>query len=227
MTESLMEWLDEQTSESVIYVSFGSGGTLSFEQVTEVAWGLQLSGHRFVWVVRSPSVASLDGAFFGPSGSDHNNKDDPLSYLPEGFLPRTQNVGRLIPHWAPQVAILSHPCVGGFWSHCGWSSTLESITNGVPMIAWPLYAEQRMNATLLVEELRVAVRPKVLPEKKVVDREEVAYLVRQIMEMKRDAKPNPIRERMKELKHSALKAVSKGGSSYIALSDVAKQCEGS
>ena len=95
------------------------------------------------------------------------------------------------------------------------------------MIAWPLYAEQRMNATLLVEELRVAVRPKVLPEKKVVDREEVAYLVRQIMEMKRDAKPNPIRERMKELKHSALKAVSKGGSSYIALSDVAKQCEGS
>ena len=71
-----------------------------------------------------------------------------------------------------------HPSVGGFLSHCGWSSTLESITNGVPMIAWPLYAEQRMNAMLLVEELGVAVWPKVLPTKKVVDREEIASMVR-------------------------------------------------
>ncbi|KAL7231955.1 hypothetical protein ACSBR2_010053 [Camellia fascicularis] len=65
----------------------------------------------------------------------------------------------VIPLWAPRMEILSHPLVGGFLSHFGWNSTLESLTNGVPMIAWPLYAEQRMNATMLVEELGVAVKP--------------------------------------------------------------------
>ena len=33
---------------------------------------------------------------------------------------------------------------------------VESIISGVPMIAWPLYAEHKMNAALLAEELRVA-----------------------------------------------------------------------
>ncbi|XP_028775661.1 anthocyanidin 3-O-glucosyltransferase 5-like [Neltuma alba] len=88
-------------------------------------------------------------------------------------------------------------------SHCGWSSTLESITNGVPMICWPLYAEQRMNATLLAEELRVGVRPKMLPAKKVVGREEIASMLREIME----GKPNHIRERVREVKESAAKAI--------------------
>ncbi|RCU28216.1 hypothetical protein DVA69_17590, partial [Acinetobacter baumannii] len=82
-------------------------------------------------------------------------------------------VGLVVPLWVSQVDILSHPSIGGFWSHCGWNSSLESMTNGVPMMVWPRYAEQRMNATMLTEELGVAVRSKVLPSKKMVGREEI------------------------------------------------------
>ncbi|KAK9948695.1 hypothetical protein M0R45_004260 [Rubus argutus] len=119
---------------------------------TEMAWGLELSQQRFIWVVRPPTTKSADSAFF----TSGNGDGDHSSYLPEGFLTRTRDVGMVVPLWAPQVDILGHPSVGGFFSHCGWNSTLESVTNGVPMIAWPLYAEQRMNATLLTEELGVA-----------------------------------------------------------------------
>ena len=42
----------------VEYVSFGSGGTLSEEQLNELALGLELSGEKFLWVVRAPSESS-------------------------------------------------------------------------------------------------------------------------------------------------------------------------
>lgn len=219
LKSDLFDWLDKQPSESVIYVSFGSGGLLSYEQMTEVAWGLELSQQRFVWVVRPPTIEAADAAFFtaGKGG------DDPLSYLPDGFLTRTQSLGFMVPFWAPQVDVLNHPSIGGFLSHCGWGSTLESITNGVPMIAWPLYAEQKMNATLLTEEIGVAIRSKVLPSKKVVQREEIEKMVRKIIE-DNDGKYG-IRGRVKELKDSAEKALSKGVSSHSALSQLEKQCK--
>ncbi|KAG6729724.1 hypothetical protein I3842_01G045200 [Carya illinoinensis] len=217
----LFDWLDKQPRESVIFVSFGSGGTLSYEQMTELAWGLEMSQHRFIWVVRPPTRTAADDAFF--TAGTASSGDDPSTYLPAGFLTRTKNKGLLVPIWAPQVEVLSHPSVGGFLSHCGWNSTLESVANGVPMIVWPLYSEQRMNATLLEEELGVAVRPKVLPSKKVVGREEIEETVRQIMEDKEGK--NEIRARVKELKYSAEKALSKGGSSYTALSRLAQQIE--
>ncbi|KAM4118095.1 hypothetical protein ACB094_02G174800 [Castanea mollissima] len=219
LKSDLFDWLEKQPRESVIYVSFGSGGLLSYEQMTEVAWGLDLSQQRFVWVVRPPTIEAADAAFFtaGEGG------DDPLSNLPDGFLTRTQSLGFMVPFWAPQVDVLNHPSIGGFLSHCGWGSTLESITNEIPMIAWPLYAEQKMNATLLTEEIGVAIRSKVLPSKKVVQREEIEKMVRKIIE-DNDGK-NGIRGRVKELKHSAEKALSKGGSSHNALSQLEKQCK--
>nr|GLL39244.1 anthocyanidin 3-O-glucosyltransferase 5-like [Ipomoea trifida] len=105
-----------------------------------------------------------------------------LPYLPEGFLTRTHKQGLVVPEWAEQTLILRHPSIGGFLSHCGWNSTLESITNGVPMIAWPLYAEQRQNATMLTEELGVAIRPTKLPTKGVIAREEVKKLVKMVLQ---------------------------------------------
>ncbi|POO02591.1 UDP-glucuronosyl/UDP-glucosyltransferase [Trema orientale] len=202
----VFDWLDQQPVESVIFVSFGSGGTLSCEQMTEVAWGLELSQQRFVWVVRPPTLATGDAAFFA-----RGTGDDPSGYLPEGFLTRTRDSGR--------AEILGHRSVGGFWSHCGWNSTLESVTNGVPMIAWPLYAEQKMNAAVVAEELGVGVRPKAAPTKEVVGREEVEKLVRAIMA---ETLGFGIRSRVKELKISAERALAEGGSSYNALSLVAK-----
>ncbi|KAK7313057.1 hypothetical protein VNO77_37418 [Canavalia gladiata] len=222
-TESVVKWLDEQPNESVLYVSFGSGGTMSYEQTTELAWGLELSKRRFIWVVRAPMEGALDAAFF-TSGCSRG--EEVSNYLPEGFVSRTHKVGLLIPEWAQQISILRHSSIGGFLSHCGWGSTLDSVTNGVPLIAWPLYAEQRMNATLLAEELGLAVRPTVLPTKKVVGREEIARMVRQVITDDENVKSNPIRERVKEIQRSAVKALSKGGSSYVALSNLAETIEG-
>lgn len=215
----VLNWLQKQPNESVIYVSFGSGGTLSSDQMTELAWGLELSKQRFVWVVRPPIDNDASGAFFNLD----DGSEGAQNFLPEGFLARTREVGLVVPMWAPQVEILAHPSTGGFLSHCGWNSTLESIINGVPMIAWPLYAEQNMNAAMLTEELRVAVRPKTSASERVVSRAEIEMLVRKIME---DEEGFEIRKRVKELKYSGEKALrSKGGSSYNSLSQIAKHCE--
>ncbi|CAL5324767.1 hypothetical protein CsSME_00003885 [Camellia sinensis var. sinensis] len=216
----LLDWLDKQPSESVIYVSFGSGGTLSAEQIIELAWGLELSQQRFVWVLRPPTEEH-GGASYFTSGSGPDGIPD---CLPDGFLTRTHNVGVVVPLWAPQLKILSHPSVGGFLSHCGWNSTLESLTNGVPMIAWPLYAEQRMNATMLEEELGVAVKPKVLPTKKVVRRKEIEEMVTSVMESNKHGRKE-MKERAKELKNSGKNALSNGGSSYKSMCEVIKGCE--
>ncbi|CAN0919673.1 UDP-glycosyltransferase 72E1 [Linum grandiflorum] len=198
--KAVLEWLDEQPSESVIYVSFGSGGTLSRAQMAELAWGLELSGKA--------------------SSSD---SDGPQRYLPEGFTSRTKERGMVVPMWAPQAEILAHESVGAFLSHCGWNSTLESITSGVPMVVWPLYAEQNLNAVLLTEELRVAVRP-AWNDGGVVKRGEIESLVRRVME---GEEGKAIRERVKEVMENGGSALSwkLNGSSFRALEKVAGDCE--
>ncbi|XVF17840.1 hypothetical protein REPUB_Repub10bG0159400 [Reevesia pubescens] len=210
----LFEWMDKQPNESVLYISFGSMGVLSLEQMTELAWGLELSQQKFIWVVRPPKTKS--GIGIVPKFGDSN---DMSSYLPEGFMSRTQGQGLVVPQWAPQVEILSHPSSGGFFTHCGWNSTIECITNGLPMIAWPLYAEQRMNATMLTEELGIAVRSRTIPSKGVAGREEIEMMIKKIFVDKEGFK---IRGKVKELKLSAEKAWSKGGSSYNALAQMFK-----
>ncbi|MCI68776.1 UDP-glucose flavonoid 3-O-glucosyltransferase 6-like, partial [Trifolium medium] len=72
------------------------------------------------------------------------------------FLDRTAEIGKVI-GWAPQVQVLAHPATGGFVSHCGWNSTLESIHYGVPIATWPLFADQQTNALELVSELKMGV----------------------------------------------------------------------
>ncbi|KAJ8431589.1 hypothetical protein Cgig2_025631 [Carnegiea gigantea] len=209
----LTEWLDGQEDNSVVYVSFGSGGTISTEQTMEIAWGLELSKQKFVWVVRPPMENDTAASLFNRVHEHGTNEF--AKYLPDGFLERTHKVGIVVPMWAPQEEILSHRSIGGFVTHCGWNSTLESIVNGVPMIAWPLYAEQNMNATMLALELNVAIRPETKPTKRLVKREEIAKMLRRLMV---DEEGAGIRTRAKELKESANKALNEGGSSFIALS---------
>ncbi|KAG8373712.1 hypothetical protein BUALT_Bualt11G0053200 [Buddleja alternifolia] len=213
-SSDLICWLDRQPNESVIFVSFGSGGMLSKEQITELAWGLELSRQRFVWVVRPPTKDRVDDAFFNKSDGYNDCTPD---YLPEGFLTRAHDLGFLVPMWAQQVEILNHPSVGGFLSHCGWNSILESITSGVPMIAWPLYSEQRLNAAFLTEELGVAVRPEVLPTKQVVGRGEIQTLGRTVMQ---DKAGQAMRDKVKQLKISATNGLKHGGASHKSMSEV-------
>ncbi|KAF7830839.1 anthocyanidin 3-O-glucosyltransferase 2-like [Senna tora] len=146
----IMEWLDDQPSSSVIYLCFGSRGFFEEDQVREIARALESSGFRFLWSLRKPP----------PKDSRESAGEYSISelsgVLPEGFLERTAGIGRII-GWAPQTMILAHQAVGGFVSHCGWNSTLESIYFGVPVATWPLYAEQQTNAFELVCDLKMAV----------------------------------------------------------------------
>ncbi|XP_039840853.1 UDP-glycosyltransferase 1-like [Panicum virgatum] len=116
------------------------------DQLKEIAAGLEGSGHRFLWVVR----AHLRGNTFAVHADP-----DLGALLLEGFLERTGGRGLVVKLWAPQVDVLRHEAVGAFGTHCGWNSVLEAITASVPMLCWPLYAEQKMNKVFLVEEFGV------------------------------------------------------------------------
>ncbi|XP_057720713.1 hydroquinone glucosyltransferase-like [Arachis stenosperma] len=207
-----LKWLDEQPAGSVLFVSFGSGGTLSSAQIDELAHGLEMSEQRFLWVVRSPNDKVANASYFSAA-----SQADPLAFLPKGFLERTKGRGFVVLSWAPQPQILAHESTGGFLSHCGWNSTLESVVNGVPFIAWPLFAEQKMNAVLLAEEAKVALRPKV-SENGLVERAEIASVVKCLMEGEEGKK---LRYRMKDLKEGAERALSENGSSTNHISHLA------
>lgn len=206
-----LRWLDNQPHGSVLFISFGSGGTLTTEQLTELAIGLETSEQRFLWVVRSPSDTAAGAAYFTAQSAV-----DPLSFLPKGFLEKTKGFGLVVPSWAPQAQILSHSSTGGFLSHCGWNSTLESVVHGVPLIAWPLYAEQKMNSVML-ESMTVALRVR-FDENGIARRGEIAKVVRDLMEGEEGKK---LRNKMKTLKIAATTTLSDTGSSAQSLREVA------
>ncbi|KAK6935503.1 UDP-glucuronosyl/UDP-glucosyltransferase [Dillenia turbinata] len=185
-----LKWLDHQPRCSVLFVSFGSGGTLSEEQLTELAFGLEMSGQRFLWVTGSPNNEASHATFFTLQSSK-----DPFDFLPKGFTERTKNIGLVVPSWAPQLQVLSHCSTGGFLTHCGWNSILESIVHGVPLIAWPLFGDQRMNATMVSVGLKVGIRMK-KNGSGVVERAEIANHVKSLMV---GEEGKMMRERMVEL----------------------------
>ncbi|KAK7247193.1 hypothetical protein RIF29_42070 [Crotalaria pallida] len=205
-----IEWLNKHPPKSVLYVSFGSGGTLSQDQLNELAFGLELSGHKFLWVVRAPNNSPSSAYLIG-------QKEDQLNYLPSGFLDRTKGRGLVVSSWAPQIEVLGHGSTGAFLSHCGWNSILESVVCGMPMIVWPLFAEQRMNAVTVTEVLKVAVKPKVDDESGIIKREEIVKVIKRIMEGDQGFE---IRKRIKDLSDAAGAALREHGSSRRALSSL-------
>ncbi|KAI7741501.1 hypothetical protein M8C21_007731 [Ambrosia artemisiifolia] len=211
---SCLKWLDDQPCGSVLYICFGSGGTLCSEQVIELAMGLELSEQRFIWVVRTPNDKVVDATYF-----NINDHEGIFDFLPKTFLERTKNRGLVVPNWAPQAQILNHSSTGGFLTHCGWNSVLETIVQGVPMIVWPLYAEQKMNALLLTEGLKVAMRAK-LNENGIVDRLEIVRVVTGLL---KGDEGKAIRSRTQELKEAALSALSKDGCSTKTLDQLASK----
>ena len=212
-----LRWLAKQPRGSVLFVCFGSGGTLSSAQVDELALGLEMSEQRFLWVVRSPNDKVANASYF----IAHSHAD-PFDFLPKGFVERTKRRGLVVPSWAPQAQVLAHGSIGGFLTHCGWNSVLESVVNGVPLVAWPLYAEQKMNAVLVTEDAKVALRPKV-GENGLVERGEIASVVKRLMEGEEGKK---LRHRMKDLKEAATKALGENGSSTKQIAELAYKWKG-
>ncbi|XP_044967222.1 UDP-glycosyltransferase 73C6-like [Hordeum vulgare subsp. vulgare] len=136
-----MSWLDGKKAESVVYVSFGSAGCIPPAQLMQLGMALVSCRWPVMWVIR---------------GAD-SLPDDVKAWLRENTDGDCDSKCLVVRGWAPQVAILAHPAVGGFMTHCGWGSTLESVAAGVPMVTWPLFAEQFVNEKLIVDVLGVGV----------------------------------------------------------------------
>ncbi|XP_057442283.1 UDP-glycosyltransferase 71K1-like [Lotus japonicus] len=195
----IMKWLDEQPDSSVVFLCFGSRGSFDPSQTREIALGLQHSGVRFLWALRSPPT------------NDNEEKT-----LPEGFLEWMELEGRgmLCGSWAPQVDVLAHRAIGGFVSHCGWNSILESLWFGVPILTWPIYAEQQLNAFRMVREWGLAVELRVdyREGSALVMAEEIEKGLKHFME-----RDSMVYKKVQEMKEMARKAVLSGGSSFISV----------
>ncbi|VVB02388.1 unnamed protein product [Arabis nemorensis] len=203
--EECLKWLDSKEPASVLYVCLGSICNLPLSQLKELGLGLEESKRPFIWVIRSWE----------------KNKELVEWITKSGFEDRIKDRGLLIRGWSPQMIILSHPSVGGFLTHCGWNSTLEGITSGLPLLTWPLFADQFCNEKLVVQVLKAGVSAGVEQPMKwgeeekigvLVDKEGVKKAVEELMGESDDAKER--KRRAKELGELAHKAVEEGGSSH-------------
>ncbi|XP_006644668.1 UDP-glycosyltransferase 88F4-like [Oryza brachyantha] len=206
-----LRWLDVQPARSVVFLCFGSASSLPAEQLKEIAVGLERSNHSFLWAVRAPVTPDADST----KRLEGRGEAALESLLPEGFLDRTRGRGLVLSSWAPQVQVLRHPATGAFVTHCGWNSTLEAVTAGVPMVCWPMYAEQRMNKVFIVEDMKLGV---VIDgyDDGMVKAEEVQAKVRLVMESEQGKQ---MRERMALAKEMATRATQTGGSSMASFAD--------
>lgn len=197
----VLRWLDRWDEDgSVLYVCFGSQKLMRRDQMEALAFGLERSGIRFVWVVKVPSTVEQIEEGYG--------------LVPEGFEDWVSGRGIVVKGWVPQIAILGHRVVGGFLSHCGWNSVLEAVVAGVGILGWPMEADQFVNAKLLVEDMGVAVRVCEGMDT-VPDPNKLGRVISSIM-----SGDSPQKKRAKLMKEEALRAVSKDGVSSKELNEL-------
>ncbi|KAH9310608.1 hypothetical protein KI387_025643, partial [Taxus chinensis] len=197
-----LPWLDSKRRCSVVYVSFGSRAQMSKAQVQEIAKGLMESEQAFLWVIRPDLVSS-------EASTTPTDNDD---IFPQGFVEKTKDRGLVVP-WSPQLLVLSHPSIGGFFTHGGWNSTVESLTLGVPMSVFAQGAEQHTNRMLIVNQWKIGLRLECCRDDGVIEGSEIARCVRALLQ---DEK---IRKRSSEVKETIRKSVGEGGTSWKNMRD--------
>ncbi|KAJ4845126.1 hypothetical protein Tsubulata_038392, partial [Turnera subulata] len=185
-----LRWLDSKKQNSVVYVNFGSLTKITKEQLIEFGMGLAKAGHPFLWIIR-PDLVSGDA-----------------SVLPPEFVEEAGEKG-FIASWCPQEEVLNHPSIGGFLTHCGWGSTVESISSGVPLLCWPFLGDQPMNCRYSCREWGIGMEID-----REVDRNNIEKLVRELMEGEEGKK---LKSKVTEWKKLAEEATSPDGSSSINL----------
>jgi UDP:flavonoid glycosyltransferase YjiC (YdhE family) len=198
--EGCLSWLDERAAAqpgSVVYISFGTQAHISDAQLDEMAHGLVQSGHPFLWAVRSDEWSP------------------PVDVGPNG---------RIVRGWVPQTSVLAHEAVGGFVSHCGWNSVMESLAAGKPLLAWPMIAEQHLNARHVANILGVGVRIALKSGADIVGRAHVEERVRELMASDSKA-ARSMRERAAAAQQAAKAAVRPGGTSAMALRNLVEELQ--
>ncbi|XP_058068986.1 UDP-glycosyltransferase 83A1-like [Magnolia sinica] len=183
-----LSWLDKKPACSVVYIAFGSFTIMDHRQFHELALGLELSNHSFLWVVRPDLTDGSSDAY------------------PDGFEARVAGRGRII-GWSPQQKVLAHPSISCFLTHCGWNSTMEGLINGVPFLCWPYFADQFYNQTYISDIWKVGLQLK--PDSSgIISREEMKAKLDELLG------DEDIRARSLKLKQTAQENVAEGGSSF-------------
>ncbi|GMY17300.1 7-deoxyloganetin glucosyltransferase-like [Fagus crenata] len=191
-----LEWLDKREPNSVVYVNFGSITVMTSSQLIEFAWGLANSKQSFLWIIR-PDLVEGDSAM-----------------LPPEFLEETKERS-LLASWCPQEQVLCHPSIGGFLTHSGWNSNLESVCGGVPMICWPFFAEQQTNCRYTCNEWGIGMEIESDAKS-----DEIERLVRELMV---GEKGQEMKKKAVEWKKLAEEATRPNGSSYVNLDAIINQ----
>ncbi|XP_047340089.1 UDP glycosyltransferase 9-like [Impatiens glandulifera] len=199
-TDTCIKWLNGMEEGSVVYVSFGSMASLSKEQMEELGYGLMNSKCHFLWVVRSGEEEANIPSWFKEKSCDHQGQ---------------------IVSWCPQLAVLAHKAVGCFVTHCGWNSTMEAISSGVPMVAMPQWSDQMTNAKYIEDVWGVGVRAEFDDIRGVFTRQEIETCVNKVMKINKDDDDqcNNYRKNALELKKLAMESVREGGTSYNNIQD--------
>ncbi|XP_019421311.1 PREDICTED: UDP-glycosyltransferase 74E1-like [Lupinus angustifolius] len=184
--EECLKWLDDKPKVSVVYISFGTMVAISDEQLEELAYGLKDSGSYFLWAIR----------------------DSEQTKLPKDFELKSEK--GLVVAWCSQLKILAHEAISCFVTHCGWNSSLESLSLGVPMIAMPQWSDQYTNAKFIADVWKIGIRAKV-DERKIVTREVLKHCIWEIMDSDRGKE---VKSNVFQWKTLAVGAVGEGGSSH-------------
>ncbi|KAH0723003.1 hypothetical protein KY290_005674 [Solanum tuberosum] len=185
------DWLDAKPHGSVLYVSFGSYAHTNKETIVEIARGLMVSEVNFIWVLRPDIVSSEES-----------------DYLPIGYEDNIKDRGLIVP-WCCQTAVISHPAVGGFLTHCGWNSIMESIWCSVPFICFPLLTDQFTNRKLVVDDWKIGIS---LRDEGSISRDEVAEKVKFLMKGK---EAEEMKQRIKKIKKELEDGLAINGSSQV------------
>ncbi|KAJ0579868.1 putative UDP-glucuronosyl/UDP-glucosyltransferase, UDP-glycosyltransferase family [Helianthus annuus] len=153
-----LQWLQSKEPNSVVYVNFGSLAVMSLQDLVEFGWGLVNSNSYFLWIIRDNLI------------------DGKPAVLPPELEEVIKSKG-FIATWCSQEEVLNHHSVGGFLTHGGWGSVIESLSAGVPMICCPFSGDQRTNCAQMCKEWEVGMEIG-----RNVKRDEVEKLVRELMD---------------------------------------------
>ncbi|KAA8547921.1 hypothetical protein F0562_004350 [Nyssa sinensis] len=185
---SCLKWLDQQPACSVIYVAFGSFTVFDQTQFQELALGLELTNRPFLWVVR-PDIT-----------------DETIDAYPKGFKDRVATHGCMV-GWAPQQKVLGHPSIACFLSHCGWNSTMEGVSNGIPFLCWPYFADQFLNQSYICDVWKVGLGFS-RDERGIITQGEIKDKVEQLLS------DQTFKARALDIKEKAMGDIKEGGHSH-------------